>query len=155
MYRTIISAMRIGCAVAMVMFLAAPIPAETHEGEGPAAAKSVQKPEQMTSEKGSESMGHAAKAESTTAAPPKYQRLEHLIGKRVIDSQGEKLGHIEDIVLDSSSDSVGYAVLSYGGFLGVGDKLFAVPWSEVQTCPKPGAFLLDVRKEYLKDAPGF
>jgi sporulation protein YlmC with PRC-barrel domain len=96
-----------------------------------------------------------AMSEGMMASLPAYQRLDHVIGRPVRDAEGEKLGRIEDVVLDSRDDSVSYAVLSYGGFFGFRDRLFAVPWSELQTCPETGALMLDVRKEYLKDAPGF
>ncbi|MBN1361119.1 MAG: PRC-barrel domain-containing protein [Sedimentisphaerales bacterium] len=152
MYRTFTSAMRIGCLAAMMMFLAAPTTSgETHEHTGTMMGSD----QSMTSPMGSESMEGHAKSTSMTALKPTYQRCDHVIGKRVVDNRGDKLGTIEDLVLNAENDSVSYAVLSYGGFLGFGDKLFAVPWSELQTCPKTGAFALDVRKEYLKDAPGF
>ena len=58
-------------------------------------------------------------------------------------------------MLDVPSGRVAYAVLSFGGFLGMGEKLFAVPWSALTLDTVNKRFVLDVTKERLKDAPGF
>lgn len=59
-------------------------------------------------------------------------RGSSLIGSRVVNAQGQDLGKIHDIVLNSQRDQIGYAVLAHGGIAGVGDKLIAIPWSEFQ-----------------------
>ena len=58
-------------------------------------------------------------------------------------------------MLDMRSGNVGYAVLSFGGFLGVGEKLFAVPWNALKLDTEHKRFVLKVPKDQLKDAPGF
>ena len=78
-----------------------------------------------------------------------------LTGDAVRNPQGEDLGKVEDIMLDLDNGRVAYCVLSFGGFLGMGDKLFAVPWSAMTLDTEKHAFVLDVPKERLKDAPGF
>lgn len=78
-----------------------------------------------------------------------------LNGDSVINAQGEDLGEIKDIMVDTSSGKVEYAVLSFGGFLGMGDKLFAVPWNALQVDQQNKKFRLNVNKEELKEAPGF
>ena len=78
-----------------------------------------------------------------------------LIGNEVRNRQGEELGKVEDFMLDLETGRVVYAVLSFGGFLGLGNKLFAVPWSAFTLDSPKHAFLLDVAKERLKEAPGF
>jgi sporulation protein YlmC with PRC-barrel domain len=78
-----------------------------------------------------------------------------LIGDRVVNRQGEDLGKIEDFMLDPEQGRVGYAVVSFGGFLGIGDKLFAVPMQALQLSRADKRFILDVDKERLKNAPGF
>lgn len=84
-----------------------------------------------------------------------------LIGMKVISTDGEKLGKIEDIVVHPGGE-VAYAVLSFGGVLGVGDKLFAMPWSvlravEPDTMKKDSerSLVLPLAKDRLKSAPGF
>ncbi|HLK48544.1 MAG TPA: PRC-barrel domain-containing protein [Bryobacteraceae bacterium] len=78
-----------------------------------------------------------------------------LNGDRVKNSQGEDLGKIEDIMIDVPSGRVAYGVLSFGGFLGMGDKFFAIPWSSLMLDEDEKCFRLDVDKEQLKAAPGF
>lgn len=76
-------------------------------------------------------------------------------GDKVRNSAGEDLGNIEDIMIDLQSGDVAYAVLSFGGFLGLGDKLFAVPWSALALNADEHEFILDVDKSTLEQAPGF
>lgn len=78
-----------------------------------------------------------------------------LIDERVRNSAGDNLGKIEDIVVDPLTGVIQYAVLSFGGFLGVGDKLFAIPWAALSISPSQDYVLLDVDKETLERAPGF
>ena len=78
-----------------------------------------------------------------------------LIGNAVRNREGEDLGRIEDFMMDLETGRVAYAVLSFGGFLGVGNKLFAVPWDAFTIDAIHHAFVLDVSKERLKEAPGF
>ncbi|MEO8190271.1 MAG: PRC-barrel domain-containing protein [Acidobacteriota bacterium] len=78
-----------------------------------------------------------------------------LIGDPVVNRKGEDLGKIEDLVIDPTSGRIDYAVLSFGGFLGMGDKLFAVPLEAMKLSPEDKRFILDVDKERLKQAPGF
>ncbi len=78
-----------------------------------------------------------------------------LSGDSVRNSAGEDLGNVDEIMLDIPSGRIAYAVVSFGGFLGMGNKLFAVPWSALTVDEDEKCFLLDVNKETLKSAPGF
>lgn len=85
-------------------------------------------------------------------------RATNLVGMEVRNAQGENLGSISDLVLDVEKGQIRYAALSFGGILGIGDKLFAVPWNELKLMhdqDRDGYFVLDVDKEKLKVAPGF
>jgi sporulation protein YlmC with PRC-barrel domain/nitrogen regulatory protein PII len=87
-------------------------------------------------------------------------RASKLIGASVKNSAGEDLGKIEDIVMEPTGGRVRYAVLSFGGFLGVGDKWFAVPWRYMtiefdKEKKDKFHFVYNVDKEKLKNAPGF
>ncbi|WP_447979351.1 PRC-barrel domain-containing protein [Candidatus Nitrospira bockiana] len=82
-------------------------------------------------------------------------RASNLIGKDVKNAQGEDLGEIKDIVLDPYYGKVAYAVLSFGGFLGLGDKYFAIPWRALEPAKDGDHLLLNVDKARLKTAPGF
>ena len=78
-----------------------------------------------------------------------------LEGESVINRQGETIGEIEEIMLDVASGRIAYAVLAVGGFLGIGEKYFAVPWRALEPDAERKCFVLDVDKERLADAPGF
>jgi len=75
--------------------------------------------------------------------------------KDVVNPAGEDLGEIEDFVIDAANGRIRYAVLSFGGFLGMGEKFFAVPWEALRHSFPDDKFILDVGKEVLKNAPGF
>lgn len=86
-------------------------------------------------------------------------RGSKLIGANVENPQGENLGEIKDVVIDQNG-RVAYAVLAFGGFLGVGEKYHAVPWAALTPEPgqKPGErdrYILKIDQERLKNAPGF
>jgi len=78
-----------------------------------------------------------------------------LIGDDVYNHSDEELGYIKEIMLDMRSGQIAYAVLSFGGMLGLGEKLFAVPWEKLTLDTVNKRFLLDVDKDQLKNAPGF
>ena len=86
---------------------------------------------------------------------PDIMGAETLIGNFVYNLSDENLGDIKEIMLDMRSGRVGYAVLSFGGFLGMGDKLFAVPWNALKLDTENKRFTLNVEKERLEKAPGF
>jgi sporulation protein YlmC with PRC-barrel domain len=78
-----------------------------------------------------------------------------ITGDEVCNLQEEKLGTIQDIMLDIQTGKIRYAVLSSGGFLGMGNRLFAVPWSALELDAEHKRFILDMDVERLKSAPGF
>lgn len=86
---------------------------------------------------------------------PALMGADTLIGDTVVNGQEEDLGDIKEIMLDIRTGQVAYAVLSFGGFLGMGEKLFAVPWQALHLDTHNKRFILDVSKEHLKNAPGF
>ena len=80
---------------------------------------------------------------------------DSITGDDVCNMQDEKLGTIQDIMLDTTNGKIRYAVLSAGGFLGMGDRLFAVPWQALKLDTENKRFLLDADAERIKNAPGF
>jgi hypothetical protein len=78
-----------------------------------------------------------------------------LTGDRVVNRQKQDLGIIEHLMIDVEKGRVAYAVLSFGGFLGMGDKLFAIPWNALTVDTGERQFVLDVEKKLLDHAPGF
>jgi len=78
-----------------------------------------------------------------------------LIGDDVYNREGEELGDIKEIMLDMRIGRIGYVVLAFGGFLGMGEKFFAVPWDAIRLDEKSKRLVLDVDRERLVNAPGF
>src|SRR5665647_468232 len=78
-----------------------------------------------------------------------------LAGDSVRNAAGEDLGKLDEIMIDIPSGRVAYAVLSFGGVLRMGNKLFAVPWSAIRVDEDKKCFILDVDKTKLEKAPGF
>ena len=82
-------------------------------------------------------------------------KASDLIGMNVQGTDGKNLGNIKDLVIDPEEGGVEYAVLEFGGFAGIGDKYFAVPWEALQLDQANKKLSLDVHKKDLKHAPGF
>ncbi len=82
-------------------------------------------------------------------------RASKIIGTAVKDGNGDNLGDIKELVLNPESGQVVYAVVSYGGALGLGDKLFAVPWKALLWTSDKEYYALNIDKAQLKKAPGF
>ena len=76
-------------------------------------------------------------------------------GEDVVNRKGEDLGDIKDVMLDVRRGRIAYAVLSAGGFLGIGNKLFALPWSALTVDEAKKRFVVNVTKESLETMPGF
>lgn len=100
------------------------------------------------------------KTEHTRSESKDRASLNHanrLIGAEVYNRENQELGSIEDIVLDQGQNRASYAVLSFGGVLGFGDKLFAVPWSSLTISDHDDETRveMDISKSRLENAPGF
>src|SRR5919108_4447411 len=96
----------------------------------------------------------------TPGASPSLQdavllRSRVLFDYRVKSPQGEDLGKIEEVIVDMELGRVAYAVLSFGGFLGLGDKWVPVPWDAVALQPDKKVLLLKIEKEKIQKAPNF
>jgi sporulation protein YlmC with PRC-barrel domain len=92
---------------------------------------------------------------STNGPGPALMGADTLLGNDVYNQSDESLGSIKEFMIDMQSGRIVYAVLSFGGFLGMGDRLFAVPWSALKLDTANKRFTLNVSKEKLKNAPGF
>ena len=93
--------------------------------------------------------------DNTSGPGPEVMAADTLQGDKVVNHANEDLGTIEDIMIDVQRGSVAYAVMSCGGFLGLGDKLFAIPWSALTLDAERRCFVLDADKERFAKAPGF
>ncbi|HEY0490660.1 MAG TPA: PRC-barrel domain-containing protein [Telluria sp.] len=86
---------------------------------------------------------------------PELMGAETLIGNHVHNLKNEHLGEIKEIMLDMRTGKVAYAVMSSGGVLSIGQKLFAVPWAALALDTVHKRFTMDVEKELIENAPGF
>ena len=86
---------------------------------------------------------------------PELMGADTLNGNDVYNQKDEDLGDIKEIMLNMRTGRISYAVLSYGGFLSLGEKLFAVPWEALTLDTKNKRFVLNVEKARLEKAPGF
>jgi sporulation protein YlmC with PRC-barrel domain len=82
-------------------------------------------------------------------------RASKIIGETVVNRQSENMGKILDLVIDAKNNRVTYAVLDFGGFLGIGNKLFAIPWGAFEFSGIENKLIINVDKEKLTNAPGF
>ena len=82
-------------------------------------------------------------------------KASSIIGTKVVDPKAESLGDIKEIVIDPSTGRVAYVVVSFGGFLSMGEKLFAIPFSSFEYNLANNEYVLHVPKERLENAPGF
>jgi sporulation protein YlmC with PRC-barrel domain len=87
--------------------------------------------------------------------PVKTLTATSIIGDRIVNLIGEHLGKIKDMVVDLEGGCITYVVVEYGGFLGIGEKSFALPFKAIQLDQVNQRFLLNMDKELLKKAPGF
>ena len=74
-------------------------------------------------------------------------------GTAVYNQAGEKIGQVEDLAIDKRSGKVAYAILSFGGFMGLGEKHQPLPWSALTYEPKRGGYVVEVTEEFLRLAP--
>ena len=80
-------------------------------------------------------------------------RAERVIGTEVKDSSGKTIGKIEDIVLEKTDNKIMFAVVGFGGVLGMGEKFHPLPWSVLDYDPGQNAFIVPYTKEELEAAP--
>jgi len=81
--------------------------------------------------------------------------VKEIVDKKVYNFDGEEVGQIQELVIDLNDGRVTYAIMSFGGFLGIGDKLFAVPWVSLRHDMAQDHFVMKANKDLLKNAPGF
>ena len=80
-------------------------------------------------------------------------RAGKAIGTDVYDQSGNKLGEVKDIVLEKTSNNILFAVVSFGGVLGIGEKYHPVPWAELDYDPERGGYVVPFTADQLRDAP--
>ena len=74
-------------------------------------------------------------------------------GTEVYSPSREKVGHIDHLVIDKQSGKVAYAIMHFGGFLGIGEQEHAIPWAKLDYDTQVGGFVTDITPEQLQAAP--
>ena len=98
---------------------------------------------------------------TTQAKPLERRETSNLIGSDKVEgtpvrrSDGERVGQIERIMIDKLSGKVAYAVMSFGGFLGMGEDYYPLPWSVLKYNPTLGGYEISVTEQQLKNAPKY
>ena len=78
-----------------------------------------------------------------------------VMGTNVYNTAGDKIGHVEDVVLDKTSNNIMYAVLGFGGFLGMGEKYHPIPWSLLDYSKDKDGYVVPMSKDVLERAPAY
>ena len=78
-----------------------------------------------------------------------------LLGGKVRNPAGEDLGKIEELMVDTPTGQVEYVVIAFGGVMGIGEKLFAVPWRALAPIEGTHEFVLDIDRRRMEESPGF
>lgn len=89
----------------------------------------------------------------TTTGHTSAIRATKVLGTNVQDGSGTKLGEVEDVILDKQTNNILFAVISFGGFLGMGEKYHPVPWAALDYDERSGAYVVSYTKEQLQAAP--
>lgn len=126
------------------------------EGRGPTARPEFpdQSPPRQDAGQQQQAEGPRVRgAEETPMDQLALAQADTIKGATVLSGSGERIGDIQDIVLDVKQGSAEFAVVGVGGFLGVGEKNVAVPWDRLRAADKPQSFVLDVNRQTLEQAP--
>jgi sporulation protein YlmC with PRC-barrel domain len=100
------------------------------------------------------SLAYPALADSTAFSGLAI-KTANIIGNMVMNRQGEEMGEIDEVVIDVFNGRVAYLVLAFGGFLGMGVKLYAVPWKALYYDNEQQVYVLNMTQDQLAQAPGF
>ena len=87
--------------------------------------------------------------------PVKYLTALTVIGDAVYNNADERLGDVKDLMLNLNDGKIEYVVIEFGGFLGIGEKFFAVPFGALELDTSRHAFVMNQQREVLENAPGF
>ena len=90
---------------------------------------------------------------ATTSGHTQAIQASRVIGTDVYNTAGSHIGTIEDVMLDKTSNSIMFAVIGFGGFLGIGEKYHAIPWSTLDYEPSRGGYVVPFSKDQLLAAP--
>lgn len=146
--------------IVAVSFLSTAFIGSTFAGDVQEKQQQLQEKQQEVKEKQNELNQERQKesverTQESNKSMQQVSRASKIIGTKVKNPNEENLGDIKDLVIDPENGQVVYGVVSFGGVLGVGDKLFAIPWDALSWNRDKKFYVLDLDKDTLKKAPGF
>jgi sporulation protein YlmC with PRC-barrel domain len=97
----------------------------------------------------------SATERSGSDSPKRLIASNRVEGTAVYNREGEKLGRIESFMVDKRSGQAEYAIMSFGGLFGMGDKHYPLPWNALEYDPDRGGYVVDLDKETLKSGPSY
>ena len=97
----------------------------------------------------------ARAGETATQSPHRLIASNRVEGTAVYDREGEKLGRIENFMVDKRSGQAEYAVMSFGGILGFGEDHHPIPWSKLTYDTDKGGYVVDLDRDKLREGPNF
>lgn len=92
-------------------------------------------------------------ADTVLKENPALIEASRVDGTAVYNTQGDKLGHVESVMLDKRSGNVAFAIMSFGGFLGMGEKYHPLPWQSLTYDEDKDGYVVSLTKEQLQEAP--
>jgi len=90
-----------------------------------------------------------------STSPKTAIAADRVEGTEVYNTKGDHLGEVEDVIIDKQSGKVAYAVMSFGGFLGIGEKYHPIPWSMLKYDTSKGGYVVPLDKKTLEQAPSY
>lgn len=92
---------------------------------------------------------------TTVESHPTVLSTTAIMGDSIVNRAGENLGKIEELMLDLEKGRIAYVILSFGGVMGISEKLYVIPFEALKLDASREHFTLDVDKDRMKKAPGF
>ena len=101
------------------------------------------------------SLPHEEEIMTTVSGHTSAIRAKKVIGTSVKDTSGATIGRVEDIVLDKLSNNIMFAIVGFGGFLGMGEKFHPLPWSTLDYDETEGGYVVNLTRQQLEAAPAY
>lgn len=96
-----------------------------------------------------------ASLDDTTDPSGRLITASQVQGTAVYDTKLEKLGRVEDVMIQKASGRIAYAILTFGGFLGIGDRYYPLPWDKLRYDTELGGYVVDIDRETVEGAPAY
>jgi sporulation protein YlmC with PRC-barrel domain len=96
-----------------------------------------------------------ASLNDTTNTTGRLIGADQVQGTTIYNPHGDNLGSVQDVMIDKVSGRIAYAVVGFGGFLGIGNRHYPLPWEKLKYDPSMGGYVVDLDKSVLEGAPSY